>query len=69
MKKIITIIFLFLSAPVFAHHTKEHTMLMETPEQVIAATMQGESNPGIWLLWLVVIIVFGLGLFKLIYKK
>ena len=69
MNKLMMIVFLFMSTTVFAHHTKEHTMLMESPEQVIAATTQGETNPGTWILWLAVIIVFALGLFKLIYKK
>lgn len=67
MKNII-MIFCFFSNSVFAHHTNEHTMLMQDSEQVIAETLQG-SNPGSWILWLAVIILFALGLFKLIYKK
>lgn len=44
-------------------------MLMENPEQVIAETIQGDNSPWGWVVWLVIIIVFGLGLFKLIFKK
>ncbi|MDH3342662.1 MAG: hypothetical protein OEM07_02965, partial [Gammaproteobacteria bacterium] len=63
------IFFLFFSNSALAHHTKEHTMLMESPEQVIASTLHGEANPWAWVLWLAIVVGFSLGLFKLIYKK
>ena len=44
-----------------AHHTKDHTMLMENPEQVIAATRAGAGGGGLWLLWAGVFLVLLLG--------
>ncbi len=60
MKKLI-IILLFQSLPAWAHHTKEHTMLMENPEQVIAATQQGAEGGWFWLLWVGVFLFLLLG--------
>lgn len=69
MKKLIMIVFLVLSYPTWAHHSKEHTMLMESPEQVIADTQQGAYDPGFTIIWLVVVIFFVLGALRLIRKK
>ncbi len=60
MKKSITLLSL-PSLPAWAHHTRDHTMLMENPEQVIAATRQGAEGGGLWLLWVGVFLFLVLG--------
>ena len=60
MKKLIFILSL-LSFPVWAHHTREHMMLSEGSERVIAATQQGAEGGGLWLLWVGVFLFMLLG--------
>ncbi len=69
MKALIMITLLLLCYPVWAHHSKEHTMLMQNPEQIIAETQQGADDSGLSILWLGVGFVFALGALKLINKK
>ena len=68
MKKILFIL-LLISQPAIAHHTKEHTMLTQDTEQVIAETKQGADNSGSKFLWLGIAAVLGLGVIKLFKKK
>ena len=60
MKKLIVTL-LFLSPSSWAHHTRDHMMLSEDTEQVIAATQQGMGGGGFWLLWAGVFIFLLLG--------
>jgi len=73
MKKLIMIACLSfsytVSYPAWAHHTKEHTMLMQDAEQVIAETQQGATGFSSSFVWLGVAAVLGLGLMKLFSKK
>jgi len=68
MKKIFFLM-LLISQPVAAHHTKEHTMLMQDSAQVIAQTKQGVDNSASVFLWLGIAAVLGLGVIKLFNKK
>jgi len=68
MKKMFFILWL-ISQPAVAHHTKEHTMLTQDTEQVIAETKQGTDNSGAVFLWLGIAAVLGLGAIKLFRKK
>ncbi len=68
MKKIFFILWL-ISQPAVAHHTKEHTILMQDSAQVIAETKQGTDNSGAVFLWLGIAAVLGLGAIKLFRKK
>lgn len=69
MKKLIMLISLLLNFPVWAHHTKDHTMLMENSDRVINMTQQGADDPWLWIVWAGVVILFVLGVFRLINKK
>jgi len=74
MKKLIMIVCLLLSNLLFsyqawAHHSKEHTMLMQDAEQVIAETQQGATGSSSSFIWLGVAVILGLGLMKLFIKK
>jgi hypothetical protein len=69
MKKLIMFILLLLNSPAWAHHTKDHTMLSEKTDQVISMTQQGADNSWLWIVWAGVIIIFALGVFRLINKK
>ncbi len=60
---------LLLSYPSWAHHSKEHTMLMQNPEQVIAETQQGSNDSSTLFLWLGVGVLLGFGAIKLFNKK
>jgi len=64
MRSMIIVLSGLVSFPAWTHHTREHTMLMENPEQVIAATQQGAEGGGLWLLWGGVFFVLLLGLFR-----
>jgi len=68
MKKLFFIL-LLISQPAVAHHTKEHTMLTQDTEQVIAETKQGADNDTTIFLWLGIAAVLGLGMIKLFRKK
>ncbi|MCK4950754.1 MAG: hypothetical protein KAS48_02970 [Gammaproteobacteria bacterium] len=59
---------MLLTFPVWAHHTKEHTMLQEDPSEVIAATQQGISGPWVWLIWVGVIVLLVLGIWRWLKK-
>jgi hypothetical protein len=69
MKKLIMFIFLWLNYPAWAHHTKDHTMLMENSDQVIDMTRQGVDNPWLLIAWACIVILFALGVVSLINKK
>ncbi len=73
MKKLIMIACLSLSYtasyPAWAHHTKEHTMLMQDAEQVIAETQQGTTGSISSFVWLGVAVLLGIGFIKLFTKK
>jgi hypothetical protein len=69
MKKLIMFIFLLLNYPAWAHHTKDHTMLMENSDQVINMTQQGANNPWLLIAWACIVILFALGVVRLINKK
>lgn len=65
MKKIFMYyLMMLLTHPVWAHHTKEHTMLQEDPNDVIAATQQGASGPWVWLIWAGVIALLISGIWR-----
>ncbi len=68
MKKLFFLI-LLISQPVAAHHTKEHTMLMQDSAQVIAETKQGADNFSSTFLWLAIAAILGFGIIKLLSKK
>jgi len=55
---------LLLARPAAAHHTKDHTMLLQDTKQVIAETRQGENRSGSWLIWLGLGAVLGIGAIK-----
>lgn len=59
---------LAISTPALAHHTKEHTMATQPPQQIIAETQQGEGGEGMGWLWVAVVVVFGLGLWNWLKK-
>lgn len=63
MRKLIVILSL-QSLPVWAHHTREHMMLLDGSEQVIAATQQGAKGGGLWLLWVGVFLFMLLGFIR-----
>jgi LPXTG-motif cell wall-anchored protein len=52
---------LLLSQPTWAHHTKDHLMLAEDAEQVIAATREGGGSDWVWLIWAGVTVILLLG--------
>jgi len=61
MKKFTVLLWLLLSQTALAHHTKEHLMLTEDAEQVIAATREGGHSDWMWLIWTGVAIILLLG--------
>ena len=69
MKKLIMFIFLLFNFQAWAHHTKDHTMLMENTDQVINMTKQGADDPWLLIVWSCIVILFTLGVVKLINKK
>ena len=68
MKKAFFIL-LLMSQSAVAHHTKEHTMLLQNSEQVIAETRQGTDNSGAVFLWPGIAAILGFGAIKLFRKK
>lgn len=64
MKKILFMILFFTSPMVWAHHTRDHLMLSEGADKVIAATRQGANGDLQWLIWLGVFVVLVLGLVR-----
>ena len=69
MKKSMMFFLLLFNYPAWAHHTKDHTMLMENSDQVISMTQQGANNSWFWIAWAVVIIVLCLGIVRVINKN
>ncbi len=47
-----------------AHHTRDHMMLAEDTQKVIAATQQGADVTLIWLVWFAVLLMMILGLVR-----
>ena len=52
MNRFAILIWLLLTRPAWAHHTKDHMMLAEDAEQVIAATREGSGGDWVWLVWI-----------------
>ncbi len=67
--KTILFLLLLISQPATAHHSKEHTMLMQDTKQVITEIQQGVDNSASVYLWLGIAAVLGLGVIKLFSKK
>ncbi len=51
MNRFGVLFWLLLSQSAWAHHTKDHMMLMEDAEQVIAAIHEGGGGDWVWLVW------------------
>ncbi len=61
MKRFAVLFWLLLIQTAWAHHTKDHMMLAEDAEQVIAATREGVDSDWVWLIWAGVTILLLLG--------
>ncbi|MEN8108147.1 MAG: hypothetical protein ABFS22_09090 [Pseudomonadota bacterium] len=61
MNRFTVLLWLLLSKISWAHHTRDHLMLAEDAEQVIAATREGSHSGWIWLIWAGVTIILLLG--------
>lgn len=68
MKTLIPVLLLLACAQAYAHHTREHTMLLQDAEQVITETRQSEK-PGASFLWLGLGVLLGIGAIRLLNKK
>jgi hypothetical protein len=64
MKKIVFISSFLFASNVFAHHSKEHMMLLENADQVIQNTQQGNGGGLFWLLYTGVFILLLLGFIR-----
>jgi len=51
VNRLIALPWLLLSQGAQAHHTRDHMMLMEDAERVIAAIHEGGSGDWVWLIW------------------
>jgi hypothetical protein len=61
MNRFTVLSWLLLSQATWAHHTKDHMMLSEEAEQVIAATREGSYSDWVWLIWAGVAVILLLG--------
>ncbi len=61
MNRFTMLSWLLLSQATWAHHTKDHMMLSEDVEQVIAATREGGDSDWVWVIWAGVIVILLLG--------
>ncbi len=64
MKKIIVLFGLLFQPAAWAHHTRDHMMLSQDAEQVIAATRAGTNGDLLWLLWVGVLLLLFLGVVR-----
>lgn len=68
MKKIFFIL-LLISQPAVAHHTKQHTMLLQNSARVITETRHGTDNSSALSLWSGTAAMLAIGVIKLFRKK
>jgi len=61
MSRFVVLLWLLFSQAAWAHHTRDHMMLTEDAEQVIAATREGSHSGWALLIWVGVIIILLLG--------
>ena len=61
MKYLIHLFCLLFSGTAYAHHNKNHLMLLEDSAQIITATQQGTEGGLFWILWTIAIILLLLG--------
>lgn len=61
MKFVMTILIMLFSSGIRAHHSKDHMMLLENTEQVIAGTQQGAEGSLFLLMWVAAFIILLLG--------
>lgn len=59
-----TLICFVLQQKVWAHHTKDHLMLQEDPQQVIEDTQQGMVFSWSWMIWFLVFFLIVIGLIR-----
>lgn len=65
MRKLFFFGFILLQQNVLAHHTKDHMIFWENPDEVMGGTQQGSiMGDWIWLIWIVVAIMLCIGLYK-----
>jgi hypothetical protein len=50
MNRLVALFWMLICQAAWAHHTKDHLMLTEDAEQVIAATREGNATGWLWLL-------------------
>lgn len=58
------LLWLLLSQPALAHHTKDHMMLAEDAGQVVAATRESDGGALGWLLWVLLAVALLSGLIR-----
>jgi hypothetical protein len=68
MKGLAALFWLAWIQATWAHHTKDHMMLSEEAQQVIAATREGGHSGWMWLAWAAVTGILLLGLVRWWYK-
>ena len=61
MNRFTVLLSLLLSQATRAHHTRDHMMLAEDAEQVIAATREGVGSGWVWIVWAGVTVILLLG--------
>lgn len=64
MKYAAFIFFMLISLNAYAHHSRDHMMLLEDAEQVITSTQQGNEGGIYIILWTFVIILLFLGFIR-----
>jgi LPXTG-motif cell wall-anchored protein len=69
MNRFTVLFWLLLSQATRAHHTKDHMMLAEDAEQVIAATREGGDSGWVWLIWAGVAVILLLGFVRWWYNR
>lgn len=61
MKIILFIFSILFTSNIFAHHSKDHMMLLESADQVIKNTQQGNGGGLFWLFYTGIFILLLLG--------
>jgi hypothetical protein len=64
IKSLLITLILLYPAILWAHHTKDHLILQNDPQQVIDATQYGATTPWIGFIWFIVIFLFVIGLIR-----
>ena len=64
MKISLFILSILFTSNIFAHHSKDHMMLLENTDQVIRNTQQGNGGGLFWLLYTGVFILLLLGFIR-----